>query len=1260
MYRLKLILGAVTKHIESLYHPEEDPLASSTYSRLFKAHRKLARSLRKYKLSSLTSFIAGLFTMPEFQASAVRLELLQHLAVANARGELTPLTCSLTSWLETLGEGWAGQMEDPAEDVFVSRVSTSNRDFLIFQGLYESSAFYLQCFINVLDNMPSQEPFAGLRRAAYALLTLSDETIKRSGIPAFAVGDTKPIRSVAKSLVRRGGIAKERVVFRENDLARLGIAREDIETFILDRQDRDRLRRESYGHSSLERRPLLAIGGDLYLTLPAAVSMAVRRMVIEFCLSNGYEEQLYRVYVNEFAETFRNVPLLGGDLAPPLPFQKLGGVFFANAADWVDEGRLLHICFVVDSFVHYDLTGVVGLNPDPSRFSRAIKTSIAQIQQAYSSKPRFRAGLSLIVLCPWGRPMMCEFESVEDRRWRVESVSAPDLISMSWASSFSPLNLWSLLDMQARLAQIGVRLMNVNGLLNLYAWSESLEGHLIPHGQLPDDLAGKPSMIVVKPNSLLEVRKKGAKSSDIHRARTWDKRTVRVRRLDESSFFEEDENAPLYVSLDDLDQQRLVAVCETNSRGWWITVEIPNSTDRDLHFPLWHALATWLERSARVIEEKIRSLPEGPIAWICRFEDRDPTDQAIPIPLRAQAKALLEINVDDHVVRVTAHDGFLASFRVPENMAESLLVEAFVSGTCRLSSEDHSPEIFNSLVQQIVPDQWARDMHLFSAREFRNFVARKARGKPIVISKIDDALSRIGLGWRSRKLDEGPRIEGIEPCCQYLNSLVDSIWTELQSKLKEYNREHLLFALLRNHEAVEIEAGRWLRTARAALSLHHDKEAAEREASKEIARLNAASLSTRILVEMALCECPKDAGIHPGRLDISRLLAEVMQMHSFGGWSEAIRYQSKAPEIRITPFGDVHTDVDFDETIVTPYGQTLGVIRYRHGANTYEQHFRDVELVGAARGEPDPEFCEAWTEAFCFTIDDVHIFMDNLEDEGIKRQELVFSTTETEIFALDGSKPLDEVVVRKILKAFSLSPRSTWASTPNGFRPKDWYPWRFRRRLALISRPIVRLDDPSPRYLVAPGLVRAGIRKVLDYCYTGGYEAKDFPPGRMRSWIGAAENRRGQEFNKEVAAHLEKLGWKTRLEIKLTEILNRKLDQDYGDVDVLAWKAGRVLAIECKDLELAMTMAEIARQLHDFRGELNVHGKPDRMKKHLVRLKLLNEHRAAVACFVGEQASPSLEGLFVFSEVVPMYFAGVAANCGVRVLTKEELSSLCN
>ena len=1222
------------------------------------SHSKLARSLRKYSLASLVSTIGGLITMPEFQSSAVRLEFLQHLSVANARGKLPSLARSLTSWLNELGDGWAGLMEDPAEDVFVSRVSGSIRDYLIFEGLYESSAFYLQRFINVLDSMPEYEPFAGLKRSAHALLALSDETVKRSGLNPYVVGNAEPLSAVTRELARRGRTAKNRVVFADNELARLDIGREDIEDFILDEQDRAELNGTTYGHSSLERHPLLAIEGNVYLTLPAAVSMAIRRMVIEWCLSSGCEDVLYHAYAEEIAGAFGSVPILGHKPAPAPPFEHVGGVFNANMTTWIDEGRLLHLCFLVDNFADYEVTGTVGLNPDPTSISKVVEAAVSETQETFLYKKRFREGLSLIVLCAWGRPMTISLANIKNERWRAEVISAPDLISLSFAPSFTPLRLWSLLDSRDRLRQHGVDLVNANGLLNLHAWSESLDGHLIPHGDLSDDCIDKPLKFIINQNSLLEVRKSGAQKGDIHRALTWDQQTVLVRRFRERSYFREDENSPLYVSLDHIEQKRLVGVYETDSRAWWATIETPNCEDHDLQYQLWKMLATWLERSVCAIEATSLAMPEGPIAWICRFEDSNPTDFGIAIPSRDEANELLVVTTSDNVVKVTAREGFLAASRIAENIGERLLVERFVAGTCRLSNQNHPPETVNNLVDRIVPNKWARSIHFLPAREFRDFLGINAREKPILVSKVDDGLSRIGLGWRNRRPEQGTRIVGIEPCCEYLNDLVDTIWTEIRSKLKAYDRRQLLLTLYRNHEIVQIESDRWFRTARAVLSLHLDQNTAAKESANEIGKLNASSLCSRILIEMALCECPTNTRSIAGRLDISRLFTNVMHMYYFGGWSEAIRYECKEPEIRITPLGDVHTNVDFDQKIFDPYVQSHGVSRYKHSASAYERHFRHIKPLDTAREMFKPAFWEAWSEAFGFSIDDVRVFMDNLDHEGLKRQELVFSATESEIAGLKGSKQLEPVIVKKILETFALVPRSTWASTPNGFSPKDWYPWRSRRRLSLISRPILRIEGKSPRYLIAPGMVRDGIRTVMRYCYYGGYEARAFPIGLMRSWIGTAENKRGHDFNKEVAALLRNLGWKAWSDMKMTRILNTKLDHDYGDVDVLALKAGRVVAIECKDLELAVTPTDIARQLYDFRGKLSEKGKPDRLLKHLTRLELLNRHQTAVGRFVGTQKSLLVEGLLVFSKVVPMHFLDLPAKHNLLVVTKEGLTDL--
>jgi hypothetical protein len=259
---------------------------------------------------------------------------------------------------------------------------------------------------------------------------------------------------------------------------------------------------------------------------------------------------------------------------------------------------------------------------------------------------------------------------------------------------------------------------------------------------------------------------------------------------------------------------------------------------------------------------------------------------------------------------------------------------------------------------------------------------------------------------------------------------------------------------------------------------------------------------------------------------------------------------------------------------------------------------------------------------------------------------------------LDGFVRLGSDTIAKILDMFTLRARQEWSATPRGFSRHDWYPWRYRRRLSVISRPILQFNATGEaRYLVAPGMVRDGFRKVLDYCHDGGYDAKNFPPGRMRSWIGATENKRGHKFNLQVAESLRQLGWQARANVALTEILNAKLPRNYGDVDVLAWRDGRVLAIECKDLELAMTIGEIARQLYEFRGE-TVEGKPDRLKKHLIRTEVLQQQASAVARFAGIAGAVQIEGWLVLSDLGPINFSNITAEHPIHITTLERLSAI--
>lgn len=82
-----------------------------------------------------------------------------------------------------------------------------------------------------------------------------------------------------------------------------------------------------------------------------------------------------------------------------------------------------------------------------------------------------------------------------------------------------------------------------------------------------------------------------------------------------------------------------------------------------------------------------------------------------------------------------------------------------------------------------------------------------------------------------------------------------------------------------------------------------------------------------------------------------------------------------------------------------------------------------------------------------------------------------------------------------------------------------------------------------------------------------------------------------------------------------------------------------MLAIECKDLQLAMTPNEMAEQLNRFSGQILPNGRRDDLLKHLGRCDFLRENRRRVAQGIG-MADHDIEirTVVCFSNPVPMQY----------------------
>ncbi|MBZ5727766.1 MAG: hypothetical protein LAP87_22560, partial [Acidobacteriia bacterium] len=178
------------------FDSERDLLGTPSVESLANSHPRLAKEFRNFEPVWTAASFAALLTAPELQANCYRLEYLIHLAVAYCEGKAQPTQDFVQRSFKILGDGICGMAEDPAEDVFVSLVSSSRGNFRVFEGIHEGNGFYLQRILNVVETMPPEQPFQGIRDAVEALLKLSEAVAERAGLAAGDLGQELPLKAV--------------------------------------------------------------------------------------------------------------------------------------------------------------------------------------------------------------------------------------------------------------------------------------------------------------------------------------------------------------------------------------------------------------------------------------------------------------------------------------------------------------------------------------------------------------------------------------------------------------------------------------------------------------------------------------------------------------------------------------------------------------------------------------------------------------------------------------------------------------------------------------------------------------------------------------------------------------------------------------------------------------------------------------------------------------------------------------------------------
>ncbi|MES2522566.1 MAG: hypothetical protein V4617_07720 [Gemmatimonadota bacterium] len=659
----------------------------------------------------------------------------------------------------------------------------------------------------------------------------------------------------------------------------------------------------------------------------------------------------------------------------------------------------------------------------------------------------------------------------------------------------------------------------------------------------------------------------------------------------------------------------------------------------------------------------------------------------------AAARPAYRYTAAQYRIDVAIPPGLIALLGEPTNDGERALLEvvavALLEAITSPSSAgvDHAPMDVErnataaACVARAMRNADARHIHVFEATSPTDRIAAlqpRRNADARFVFEEDRAVWTDGLAWQvfSRDAvaaepthdDEAasahtdlarPRmITGRRACTQALGQLVAHIWARLREHLQQINGPSLIALVLDNLELIARDRDQWRRTARAVVALYGEEDDVTHISTAREFRRTTAGTSSRVLVEMAVCTCPATTGRPAALSDVDHLVAGVSELLMLAFDSDAIHSELAAPTLRFFASGLVAADRGFMQEVVVPFAAATHSSEFQAAAAAYADLYRPrftrhpagaspalvpvdaegvTEDVRAASPTFDSDFVEACTAEYRIAPNRLLDALSELVSMGMEGDSLVVRTTRgaiaTRLANVDGLSKND---IAAFFEMFALAPRPRWDRVPEPFAPRDWEPWRFRRRLSLTARPLVACgpaeDDAAP-ILFGLHHLGASVSYLFENVQSAWLPSLYFTSDAMIRYRGRVADVQGAAFTQQVAAALRTLGWTAMTEVQMSTL---GAPAELGDLDVVAWRTGddRILLIECKRLQPARTVGEIAEVLKQFRGDGH-----DRLGRHLRRVEWVHAHPNALFQHIGlTSEQPELTLLLITNRQVPMHF----------------------
>jgi SEC-C motif-containing protein len=1139
----------------------------------------------QYNSIDLLKAFAGLTLLPQNHGKNVRFEELSRRCLRSFNDD--KLAVSYAALTTFLNENYPFHyMEDPVTNLFTDLVTFYGGDYIIFPGITEGGSYVLSKLLTAIYNWPDSgipDWFKNnCMHVSLLILNLSDRVATRLGYSRYQFEEVKSnLISIPNSTILEE--LKAAVTFSEEEMEQLlqaeQIARETLDMFVLEINDPD-LANEHIEESPLLTKPIIHHNGEYIITSPATLSYALVDFIhsqagSSDCLpavSNAYHGVIWnytQLHLKQLGFSLIEIPAISDNADPTI----------REAIYRFDDDKL--------AFVQYRTSG------EESHQERK-----QQIINDTLGLPEFAGHqfMDISLISSMGQNLFFMYGRTENSL----SIGMPiyDFDTLVKLKEHDAIDLWNFAN--ARDIQIPDSNMFGVSFLDVFkVYKENDDSFYIS-----DDTAGV--ILHVEPGYAGSLYQEAKLLTDEHSIT----RLVEGR-LANIPVTRKDKYAPIYCSIDELSEGNLNMAVEGFPLPVWVSpnknsFDIP-PTARGLYFEMTDAIAYWLWQCQELINDDLSLLDHAPIAFRFEFEQEERFN---PIERNFERDPELanhfNISLEGNTISISIPPSIIPYLYGADNEGERELTCQLLQGINLLLEAQQKPLIEAERIKQIV-----------------NQVAQLGVKKKIFILDTADNLLLDPSNLEGDRYLQGYNVNtilnnlipGLGKLCPPVGAITDKavktkltrdvvmrvLLPKLQATISQYPNEPLLKRLISLNESLihKREELRVKTPTRIACFVTQEQQTSDLQ--DILAKLNQTTIALRCLIEHLAAE-PATGNKIVSTTAIDELVAIMNAIIDWGSMGDQIEFDLFEIEMGILPSGRIGTSKQLFREIFDPYHASKSKENVRDALDTFEQVFPQLSPI---EGADVPESLDnAFVEEFGISFTRLCEVVNDLGIIAYEQPTACATILKSDLFIEINKHDhiYSEEEFNTAIEYLSLFNRGKVHRVPAGFDNIDISPWRFNRRLSLLRKPLVLVDNPEDQNNPT---VYWGFRQLLssrmywyDQCTTNRLRVSEGGP--VQKVLGKLAQHSGKRLVESVLNEFDTDDLIIDSEVPINPKSDLKHDTDIGDVDVLVIDTSTktIYSLECKSMAPSRNIKEMIGEVDKLFGSDSEKGWID---KHVER-----------------------------------------------------------